>query len=91
MFVMRPDADGWDCEAYGPDGRDVGSLCFIAGEGSRVCASQAECHQVIAAERQRQVRRINELAAAGDPVWADVADTVTRPRQLLGGEDPAGD
>ena len=68
--------------------RDVGALCFFAGElGKRVCASQAECREAMAAERQRVFRRINERAALGDPDMAYLADVFTNPGQMLGGED----
>lgn len=76
----------WDCDAYGPEGRDPGALCFISGElGKRVCASLDECREVMAAERQRVFSRIQELAEAGDPVGVDLAETFTDPSQILGG------
>ena len=77
---------GWDCEAYGPDGREAGALCFLAGEaGTRVCASRAACSEAMTAERQRVFSRINELAAAGDPVCAYLAEEFSEPGQILGG------
>ena len=75
----------WACEAYGPDGRKAGALCFIAQPGERVCASPGICHLVMAAERRRVFQRIQELAAQGDPAAADLAETFTSPDQLLGG------
>lgn len=83
---MTETADSFDCEAYGPDGREVGALCFFAGElHARVCISPAECHDAMAAERQRVFRRIRERAAEGDPDMAYLAEVFTSPEQLLGG------
>ncbi len=79
-------AQQFDCEAYGPEGVSFGAVCFIAGElGARVCASLAECHQVMTAERQRVFRRIQERAAEGDPDMTYLATVFTSPEQLLGG------
>ena len=78
----------WDCDAYGPDLREHGALCFVSGElGKRVCDSRDECRETMAAERQRVFRRINELAAHGHPDMADLAETFTDPQQILGGGD----
>src|ERR1700737_1406011 len=83
---MAAMADDFDCEAYGPEGREVGALCFFAGElGARVCASQDECRDAMTAERRRVFRRINEMAAHGDPAAVDLAETFTYPARLLGG------
>lgn len=77
----------WDCEAYGPDLREHGALCFVSGElGKRVCGSLDECRATVAAERQRVFRQINERAAQGHPDMAYLAETFTDPRQLLGGD-----
>lgn len=84
-------AAAWDCEAYGPEPAEIGALCFVSGElGKRVCASHAECHQVMTAERRRVFRRINELAAGGAEWAADLEGEFSRPEQLLGGgeDDP---
>lgn len=79
-------AGGWDCEAYGPKGTEIGALCFIAGElGERVCRTAGECSDQTGSERRRVFRRINELAAAGDPDFAYLAGQFTSPDQLLGG------
>lgn len=79
----------WDCEAYGPDGAAVGALCFFAPElGERTCADEDECHTRMAVERQRVFQRINELAAEGNPDMVALAEDVTHPEQLLGGDEP---
>lgn len=82
----------WPCEAYGPKGRELGALCFVSGEpGKRACASRDECHRVMTAERERVFQRIQEGAAAGDPDMVYLAGEFTRPGQLLGGAEAAGD
>jgi len=59
----------FDCEAYGPEGRKIGALCFITADlGGRMCATAADCHRVTGAERQEIFRDARERAAAGDPV-----------------------
>lgn len=78
---MTPD---WDCEAYGPEAREVGALCFF----ERECLSQEECGSKMAAERQRVFQRISELSATGDPTWTYLEGKFNRPDQLLGGEEP---
>lgn len=84
--MTGPGAEDWDCEAYGPEGRGLGALCFVSGAlGKRACASPDECHQVMAAERQRVFDRIQEGAAAGDPDMAYLAGEFTSPEQILGG------
>ncbi len=77
--------DQWDCEAYGPDARVFGALCFFAGQGERACTSRAMCSTSMAAERRRMFARIRELAADGDPTGIDLAEAFTDPDQLLGG------
>ena len=80
--------DDWDCEAYGPEGREFGALCFLAGElHVRVCDSQGECHTVMYAARQNVFRKIQENAAAGNPTAAYLAEQFTDPSQLLGGAE----
>ena len=79
-------ADDFDCDAYGPDGREVGALCFLSGElNTRVCASHAECTAAMTAERQRVFQRIQDGAARGDPDMVYLAGEFTSPEQLLGG------
>lgn len=80
----------WDCEAYGPEAREHGALCFFADRGARNCATAEECAASMAAERQLVFQRINELAARnpGDQTWAYLSETFTSPGQLLGGGDP---
>lgn len=76
----------WDCDAYGPEAREFGALCFFTGEpGPRVCPSLAVCREAMTAERQRVFSRISELAAAGDPVAAYLAEEFPRPEMILGG------
>ena len=77
--------DGFDCEAYGPEGRALGALCFGAPQGERTCAGLADCQAVMAAGRRSVYRRIQGLAAAGDPVAEHLAGEFTSPDQLLGG------
>ena len=70
-------ADDFACDAYGPDGREVGALCFLAGKlNTRVCTSHAECAEVMTAERQRVFR---------EPDMAYLAGEFSSPEQLLGG------
>jgi hypothetical protein len=76
--------DEWACEAYGDDGADVGARCFVSGAlGVRSCESRQVCAGVMADERRRVYRRMQELAATGDPVMVDLAAEFTRPDQLL--------
>lgn len=75
----------WSCEAYGPEGIEVGALCFRA-VSHRVCGTAGECAGFMAGERQRVFRRINELAAAGDPDMAYLADQFLSPGEILGGD-----
>jgi hypothetical protein len=75
----------FDCEAYGPEGREHGALCFTAGQGQRACPSREDCHRVMAAERQRVFGRIHEMAAEGDPAGVFLAGEFTDPGQILGG------
>ena len=82
-----PDAETWDCEAYGPEGREVGALCFVSPElGQRRCGSRAECELTVDSERHRVFGRIRDLAAAGDPTGVFLAQEFSSPAQLLGGE-----
>lgn len=76
---------GWDCEAYGPEGRGFDALCFFARPGERSCADPDQCHEKMTAERQRIFDRIMEQAAKGDPTAAYLAREFTDPSQLLGG------
>lgn len=84
-----PAMTDWVCEAYGPEGVEVGALCFFAGDlGGRVCASAGVCHERMADERRRVFQRINELAAAGDPVMEHLAGEFPAPGDLLDGTKP---
>lgn len=77
----------WPCEAYGFErGEQVGAWCFIAGQlHARVCGTPADCAAAMTLQRQRIFRRMHELAAAGDPVWADLSNDFTNPDQIFGG------
>lgn len=84
--------ESWHCEAYGPEGAEIGARCFVAGElHERVCADRDVCHRTMVAQRQRVFRRMNELAASGSPWAADLAQEFASPERILGGgdEDPA--
>lgn len=79
----------WDCEAYGPKGRELGALCFVATlPGHRMCPDAATCHLVMTEERARVYGIIQDKAAAGDTLYAYLATCFTSPDQLLGGGDP---
>ena len=78
-------ADDFDCEAYGPEGREISALCFFAGTGERACASPGECRGKMDAERRRVWQRIQDGAARGDPDMVYLAGEFTGPGQLLGG------
>ncbi len=83
---MSADAS-WDCGAYGPEGRDVGALCFVAPAlGQRVCDTEGDCADRLGAERKRILRRINELAAGGDETAIYLEGEFSSPDQLLGGD-----
>lgn len=83
------DGPTWPCEAYGPDGAEVGALCFFSPElGARSCATADECRARLAPERVRVVGRIRDLAAAGDETGRYLAARITRPGQILGGGEP---
>ncbi|HWD80118.1 MAG TPA: hypothetical protein VG497_14580 [Kribbella sp.] len=86
MTAAGGPAKGWDCDAYGPDlPPGLGDLCFY--DQIERCTSEAQCHLRMAGERQRVFRRINELAAAGDPTGEFLAGEFTNPSQLLGADD----
>lgn len=78
----------WPCEASGPDGLVFGAWCFLADQHERRCGSQDECATVMAAERRRVFRRIQELAADGSEAGEVLESEFTSPDQLLGGPDP---
>lgn len=76
----------WSCEAYGPDGIDVGALCFFAEQDERACVSKDQCHQMMTAERHQVFTAIQDGATAGDADMAYLAREVTSPDQLLSGD-----
>lgn len=73
----------WRCAAYGPEGP---ALCFVERVAGP-CASAQQCRTQMASERQRLFRRINELAANGDPLMAAISDEFTDPSALLNATD----
>lgn len=78
----------WPCEAYGPEAMKYGAYCFVAAQlHERVCTTKEECHRLVVSERQRVYRRIQELAADGDPVMTELAEQFPDPNTLLGGGD----
>ena len=81
----------WDCEAYGPAGKTIDARCFFTDPGARSCSTQAECRDRMAGERTRIYERIQNLAAAGDPIWQYLAEEITDPQQILSGAPPADD
>jgi hypothetical protein len=84
--VNDPD---FDCVAYGPDGREFGALCFVAEQGTRVCADLEQCQQTVDREQRRAFDRIQEGAARGEPDMVFLAGEITEPGQLLGGSEEA--
>jgi hypothetical protein len=82
---------GWDCSAYGPEGRQCDALCFFADPGKRSCASPEECREKMTAERQRVWQRIQDGAARGEPDMAYLAGEFASPEQLLGGGETEED
>ena len=70
---------GWFCVAYGPE---LPESCFFEQAGP-ACVDLGQCEQRMKVERQRVFRRMQELAAHGDPVWADLADEFASPEDLL--------
>lgn len=79
----------WPCEAYGPEGIDLGVLCFFSPElGQRACGTLDECQARLAPERIRVVDRIKEMAAEGKPGARYLAARTTSPGQILGGDEP---
>ncbi|MER5608266.1 hypothetical protein AB0F93_03415 [Micromonospora tulbaghiae] len=83
--------DSWDCPAYGPGGKGIGAICFVAEPGHRACRTEQECGQALTRVRQRVYRRMNERAAAGDPTFAYLADQFGSPTEILGGPDERPD
>jgi hypothetical protein len=76
----------WDCEAYGPEGREIDALCFFAAPGARTCDSPAACASRMTAERRRVWDLIQAGAAAGKPDMVYLAEEFSGPEQLLNGD-----
>lgn len=77
------------CAAYGEQCREVGALCFFAGDlHRRVCADAQQCSDRLGPERQRLFARFQEMSAHGDETGVYLADLFTNPEQLLGGDLP---
>lgn len=88
--TMNDNPEQWACEAYGPEGIDIGALCFFAEQDQRACISRAMCSLSMNAERNRVHDRIRELAARGDPVGAYLAQEFTSPDQILNSSYASG-
>jgi hypothetical protein len=74
----------WDCEAYGPEGAEVGAYCFFSTH-SRLCASQTVCHDRMVHERHDVWRAMVAAAQKGDPYALDLVATFDGPNDILGG------
>ncbi|MFD7161720.1 hypothetical protein ACFV9C_44545 [Kribbella sp. NPDC059898] len=86
MTAAGEPTKGWDCDAYGPDlPPELGDLCFY--DQIERCNSEAQCRLRMTGARQQVFRRINELAAAGDPTGEYLSGEFTNPSQLLGADD----
>lgn len=78
--------DWWDCEAYGPEGKTVGALCFLMPViGVRMCDSHQTCREIMAFERVRIFERIQLLAESGNETGVYLAQHFTDPEQILNG------
>jgi hypothetical protein len=87
-FAELPEPPDWPCEAYGPDGLEIGAYCFVSDLRQRSCASAAECQRAMTFCRQQVHQRINELAASGDTTAAYLADQFPTPDAIFGGDSP---
>jgi hypothetical protein len=83
---------GWVCPAYGPEGAEIGALCFFTDPGGRMCRTEDACGVFLAMERERLFGVLTERAAAGDVACKTVLEgdgaglkPITSPEQLLGG------
>ena len=83
MTPPEQPARDWACTAYGPE---VPATCFFQ-EAGETCTSLEQCQERMKGERQRVYRRMQELAAHGDPMWADISDEFTNPEGLLNADD----
>lgn len=83
--------DSWDCEAYGPLGRQVGARCFIAGGAGLRCADQETCAGYMQQERERIWHVIHDGARNGDQTMAYLALAFPTPDSLLNAADGSQD
>lgn len=83
----RPPPADWPCEAYGAEALAFGARCFFADLQKRDCIDPEDCHARMGEERQRIFRAIQEHAAAGEPVYGQLADDFPTPGDLLGGNE----
>jgi len=74
----------WSCHAYGEG--PCAHLCFFASSG-RLCVSEQECDDRVAAERVRLFDLIQQRARQNpcDASWAALAAEFTSPDLLLNG------
>lgn len=81
----------WDCEAYGPEAREIAACFFTQGPPHRLCDSRAMCARMMAAERVRLWTRMQHMSITGTPaqreLWAGVLAEIDGPNDLLGGRD----
>lgn len=80
MTAQNP-PPAWDCEAYGEELPKDLATCFF--QEVQHCVSETECHARMVGQRQFAYRRMQELAATGDPVWVEVAEHFPDPSTIL--------
>lgn len=88
--------DTWRCHAYfgkddDPDElpSELRDLCFF--QEIERCTTEPQCLSRMESERQRVFRRINELAAAGNPTGEFLEGEFTSPDQLLNADRGPGE
>lgn len=80
----------WDCEAYGPEGREFGATCFVGNAAGLRCGDLEACHYNMTLARERVYGAMQDGAAAGDTTMAYLLEHFTSPDQLLGGSECSG-